>query len=186
MFKKYLSYIIEHKINVFVQGRKLDLGIWQLLIHDLSKLSRYEFKQYKKKFFGKDCGQCIYNDINKYGDGSCSKNLKVDNFDAAECVSFILNKKHTVELNFNLAWLHHQHNNKHHWQYWIQIKKNSVVAYEMPEKYALEMIADWNAMSYKFQDKNNILKSTATWYQEHSDIILHKNTRKYIELKLGI
>jgi len=149
MFIKYLSYIIEHKIFVFIEGRKLGLGVFQLLKHDLSKFSRFEFNQYKKKFFGSE---------------KCSKS-----------------EKQKIKNDFDLAWLHHQHKNKHHWQYWLQISGKTIMAYEMPKKYALEMIADWNAMSRKFQDKNNIKKSTREWYRKKTDIILHKNTLAFVE-----
>ena len=52
---------------------------------------------------------------------------------------------------FLYAWLHHQHKNKHHWQYWV-VNPQKQEALPMPEKYILEMICDWRAMSRKFGD----------------------------------
>ena len=49
---KYLKYVLEHKKNVYIQGRKLGLGVWQLLKHDLSKFSISEFGAYANYFFG--------------------------------------------------------------------------------------------------------------------------------------
>lgn len=51
---------------------------------------------------------------------------------------------------FASAWLHHIHHNPHHWNYWLfadrYSPKGSQVengAVEMPQHFALEMIADW-------------------------------------------
>lgn len=50
----YLKYVLRHKWLVFLEGRKLGLGIWQLLIHDLSKFSRAEWTPYVDRFMRKD------------------------------------------------------------------------------------------------------------------------------------
>lgn len=45
---------------------------------------------------------------------------------------------------FELAWNHHKHNNKHHPEYWMSVSKSgNVHALDMPDVYILEMIADW-------------------------------------------
>jgi len=49
---KYFLLTIKHKYFVFVAGRKLGVGVWQLLIHDLSKFSRAELPAYGRQFFG--------------------------------------------------------------------------------------------------------------------------------------
>ena len=55
---------------------------------------------------------------------------------------------------FSEAWLHHVHHNPHHWQHWIfpdrYTPKGSKVidgCIKMPERYALEMVADWMGAS---------------------------------------
>ena len=86
---------------------------------------------------------------------------------------------------FNLAWLHHIHNNPHHWQYWVLINDDGkyrdpdkVIALEMPKVFVFEMIADWWSFSWKCGNLNEIFK----WYEDHKDnIILHENTRKLVE-----
>ena len=46
--------------------------------------------------------------------------------------------------SFSRAWLHHQHWNKHHWQYWILKEDDGgSFALPMPERYWREMVADW-------------------------------------------
>ncbi len=149
--KKYLKnllYIIEHKRNVFIEGRKLGLGIWQLLMHDMSKLTKSEFSQYANSFFG------------------------------GERTDVIKNK-------FSVAWLNHKHKNKHHWQYWIDIKNKEIFPLEMPMKYIQEMLADWNSMSRKFHPLKNRIEATKEWYDKQIDIILHPTTKTIVESYLN-
>ena len=80
---------------------------------------------------------------------------------------------------FNRAWLHHIHNNPHHWQHWVFVNDSgSLMALEMPKLYALEMIADWWSFSWR---ANNLFE-VFDWYEKHKGvIILHQNTRKFVE-----
>lgn len=79
---------------------------------------------------------------------------------------------------FNYAWLHHIHNNPHHWQYWVlQHDDEPEEALEMPYEYVVEMICDWWSFSFA---KGN-LHEIFDWYEAHSDMKLHENTRKLVE-----
>ena len=84
---------------------------------------------------------------------------------------------------FNYAWLHHIHHNPHHWQYWLLVTDDNegiekLVPMEMPRECAYEMVADW----WSFSWRNGNLREVLAWYAEHRDsIILHENTRKYVE-----
>lgn len=49
---RYLKYVLKHKYFVFIAGRKLNLSIMQLLMHDLSKFSRAEWTPYADYFYG--------------------------------------------------------------------------------------------------------------------------------------
>lgn len=87
------------------------------------------------------------------------------------------------EDGFDLAWLHHIHNNPHHWQYWVLINDDDgTVALEMPKEYVLEMIADWWSFSWKSLNLNEIFE----WYDGHKEtMILHPNTRQLVETMLA-
>ena len=88
---------------------------------------------------------------------------------------------HCVE-NFNYAWLHHIHNNPHHWQYWILFEDDPRYgeryrALAMPLPYILEMIADWWAFSWEAEKLDEIFN----WWGEHqSKIVVHPETKVYI------
>lgn len=89
------------------------------------------------------------------------------------------NKGNKDDEAFNLAWLHHIHNNKHHWQYWvINCDNGGTKALEMPVKYVIEMICDWWAFSW--EEKN--LYEVFDWYENNKGKqILHENTRALVE-----
>lgn len=84
---------------------------------------------------------------------------------------------------FNYAWLHHIHNNPHHWQHWVLYNdEKPVMALEMPEEEVYHMIADWWSFSWIKDDLTEIFK----WYDEHKDkMILHEKTRRLVEKTLG-
>lgn len=112
--------------------------------------------------------------------------------------------KETVgsEESFELAFLHHLHQNPHHWQHWIILfddGKNSgfsgphidgtsamVHAFDMPDNYILEMIADWwsfswsNAIREKEQNKPwfDDLYEIFGWYKYHENTIIFSDATR--------
>lgn len=89
-----------------------------------------------------------------------------------------------VEKVFNYAWLHHIHNNPHHWQHWLlQEDDGDMIPLDMPENYVIEMLCDHWAFSWK----SGNLKEIQSWYETNKDnIILSKNTRMLYEQYLSI
>lgn len=64
---------------------------------------------------------------------------------------------------FSRAWLHHLHNNPHHWQYWMfpdnfSPKGSNVVSgcLPMPPNFCLEMVADWMGASKAYTSNWNM------------------------------
>ena len=84
-----------------------------------------------------------------------------------------------VKTEFNYAWLHHIHNNPHHWQHWVLINdEDGTIALEMPKNYVIEMISDWWAFSHKSGNLYEIFE----WYESHKkNMILHENTKNLVE-----
>lgn len=86
---------------------------------------------------------------------------------------------------FASAWLHHLHANKHHWQYWIfpddyRLKGSSIEeggVMEMPEHYALEMVADWMGASYVYTGSWDM----TDWLKKNQHkVILHSRTTEFV------
>lgn len=90
-------------------------------------------------------------------------------------------KTKEVKDAFNYAWLHHIHNNPHHWQYWVLINddpKDGTIALDIPYKYVIEMICDW--WSFSWREGN--LYEIFDWYEDHKNhMILSDNTRELVE-----
>ena len=88
-------------------------------------------------------------------------------------------EQHMKTVEFDFAWLKHQHRNKHHWQYWVLVSDHGVSkALEMPRRYVLEMVADWigagRAITGKWEHH--------CWYEENKNCMnLHPKTRKLVE-----
>ena len=59
-------------------------------------------------------------------------------------------KTEKVKEDFDYAWLHHIHENPHHWQHWVLINDHEgTYALEMRKEFAYEMICDWWSFSHK-------------------------------------
>ena len=94
---------------------------------------------------------------------------------------FYGNRSYEVVREFNVAWLHHIHNNPHHWQYWILHNDNpdeGMILLDMPDEYILEMICDWWSFSWTKGDLYEIFN----WYNERKSYIkLSDETREKVE-----
>lgn len=86
------------------------------------------------------------------------------------------------------AWLHHIHNNPHHWQHWMfpdgfHLKDSEMeggVVF-MPNYYALEMIADWMGASKVYSGTNDM----SDWLAKNiPKITLHSRTAEYVRQTL--
>ncbi len=78
--------------------------------------------------------------------------------------------------NFEISRLQHINSSKHHWQYWILVTDKAITPYPMPEKYVIEMLADWKAVN----DDDHIL--TRHWYYSaRNNMSLHPVTKYRIE-----
>lgn len=163
--KKYLlniSYIIRHKWYVGVECFKRGL-CWQGLVHDLSKLTPIEFGSYAEFF---------------YGDHGMDRGSWDD-------------RPEPVQYAFEMGWLHHLHRNKHHWQYWIRHNDDgNVKVFEMPERYAIEMVCDWigagKAQGY-ISPPEDPMQEAREWYKrQRKNMKLHHNTALFVEKMLGL
>ena len=91
--------------------------------------------------------------------------------------------------DFMYAFLHHLHNNPHHWQHWVLIEdanedhKEQIL--EMPRNYAREMVCDWWSFSWakynESNDKKDLYEIFDWWDRSKDQIKLHPHTRRYVE-----
>ena len=67
------------------------------------------------------------------------------------------NNAEREDIGYSSAWLHHKGRNRHHYEYWIDYKKEAeceLVGMKMPLEYVLEMFCDRVAASKIYQGKN--------------------------------
>lgn len=91
-------------------------------------------------------------------------------------------KQYLPTENFELAWLHHQHHNPHHWQYWLlRCDDGRIQHMDMPGEYLREMVADWAGAGRAITGKWDV----AEWYAKNrSTIKLSAITRQRVEIIL--
>ena len=86
---------------------------------------------------------------------------------------------------FNLAWLHHQHRNKHHWQRWIVTMDSARgsdkrLPLPMPDRYRKEMLADWRGAGRAYGNPD-----TTKWYLENrGQIQVHEKTSLWLDIEV--
>lgn len=84
---------------------------------------------------------------------------------------------------FKIAWLHHIHNNPHHWQHWILVNDDGPIdILDMPYVYIIEMICDWWSFGWLKNDPYELFD----WYDSKKyRIQLSNNTRDQVETILS-
>ena len=156
MSAEYDKYLVEHCENVREAFRWIQNNIPQVL----SKLDMsLDYWVYLN----------MEHDESKWGD---EEYYAYDNY-------FYGDKTSKVVKEFDYAWLHHIHNNPHHWQHWVLLEdEGKTKALEMPERDVIEMVCDWWSFSFKSGNLREVFK----WYDDHKGkMILHPNTRKKVE-----
>lgn len=161
----YFKYVLMHKGFVFLNCCALGIP-WRGIIHDWSKFLPCEWLPYVRKFDMPEQPSVF----TFHGDERNRLGLAGFRF------------KEDVDAEFDAAWLHHQHTNKHHWQHWVLRKDNGEThILRMPDVSMREMLADWRGAgrALGFPD-------TYGWYMKNrANILLHAQTREWIEKELA-
>jgi len=156
--RAYAQYLARHKWFVFRAGVVTAAPVWRLLIHDWTKLLPCEWFPYADNFYGS---------YPKKADAPADYQGRT---------------REQVVAAYRLAWAHHLHWNKHHWQYWIYIGEDrSIQALPMPDKYIREMVADWLGAGRAITGE----WEAVAWYGKNKDrMMLHPETRGKVEILL--
>lgn len=91
----------------------------------------------------------------------------------------------------SLAWLHHKGRNRHHYEYWVDMKGNRDATLEgkpMPTRYVVEMFCDRMAASKVYQGSAYTDASSLEYLRlEQSakgEILMHPDTKALLERML--
>jgi len=106
-----------------------------------------------------------------------------EEYDAYDAYFYGQDRSYAMVTKFNTAWLHHIHNNPHHWQYWVLFQdEGTIICIDMPLKYIIEMICDW--WSFSWNDGN--LFEIFSWYEDNkNNMELSEPTRVTVETILN-
>ena len=160
MNEQQLAYMKSLNSHIkYVQEAGVDIRVdpIQLAIHDQSKFESVEFVPYAEYFYNEDGTRAdLEGKVRSY--------------------------------SYNLAWKHHLQQNKHHWQNWIfpdgwEPEGSDIIngVMVMPERYALEMIADWMGASMAYTGSWDM----GAWLKEHvPQIVVHPKTAQYLTERL--
>lgn len=178
----YLKYVLRHKWFVFVAGLRRGVPLWQLLVHDLSKFRPDEWRPYAEWFYGYEGGS--WHQIQR-----STELLYPYRGDTVHCRSVIgVRLRQQAErryLDFMEAFLRHLHRNPHHWQHWVltpDSQDRPTQTFEMPDRYAREMLADWDGAGRAITGKWD----TPSWYARQGPREkLHPATRDFVERMLA-
>jgi hypothetical protein len=104
--------------------------------------------------------------------------------------NFFGTKTDLSDREFQMGVLFHYHRNKHHYAYWIGTNGK---VFNMPERYAKQLVADWIAMSWvKIESRlgecsfNEAREDTIKYYKVLEEKRLTPMTNYYIHKHLGI
>lgn len=80
------------------------------------------------------------------------------------------------------GWLHHKGRNKHHFEYWLDIKEGHYFAVKMPYRYLLESICDRIAACKTYEKENYTPSSPLNYFKSKNDgSLMHPETSKEME-----
>lgn len=155
MSKEYDNYLKEHRDNV--------MKAWEWL-----------HEHVREEFLEIDWESCYY----CCKEHDASKNCMLE-YKAYDQYFYPRTEWDKDEELFEQAWLHHIHNNPHHWNHWVLVNDSGKIkGLRMPDIYIIEMLCDWMSFSFKCRDLSEIIK----FYEKNkSRMILHEETRKTIE-----
>ena len=158
MSNKYDEYLETHKENVY-------------------KAFKWLSEKLPEELFSSEIKETVEHQCHLGHDASKSDIEEYDSYDKY----FNSGRSYDVVQNFQYAWLHHLHNNPHHWQYWVLInddKDSGEKCLEIPDNYIIEMICDW----WSFSWINGNLYEIFDWYDKGKEYRkINSNSLKKIE-----
>lgn len=197
----YFKKVNEHRWYVFQEARKLGIPFLGL-IHDWSKYLPSEFIPYARYFNSGYARGEQPEDVKLAFDFAWLHHQRwnkhhwqsyVLHNDNAECPKWQITRMQWQEANPYVVTVNIGKGqelqavslDEDHWNYMIHTAREMSrlpKALPMPDRYRREMLADWRGAGRAYGNAD-----TKGWYLKNREgIILHKDTRKWVERELGI
>lgn len=101
------------------------------------------------------------------------------------------NTAERAELGYSTAWMHHKGRNKHHYEYWIDMRANRDATFEgkpIPTRYVVEMFCDRVAASKVYQGSayadDSALKYLHLEQSADGELMFHPESQQLLETML--
>ena len=91
------------------------------------------------------------------------------------------------EKGYSEAWMHHKGRNRHHYEYWTDISRETrnYESLHMPRKYLIEMVMDRRAACMTYQGKNYTDGAALTYFRKSMERTrMHPSTQKELDFLL--
>ena len=92
-----------------------------------------------------------------------------------------------AEKGFSEAWMHHKGRNRHHYEYWTDMSRETFryEAVPMPRKYLVEMVMDRRAACMTYQGKAYTPAAPLNYFLGSKDrTLMHPQTQRELEYLL--
>ena len=156
--QEYLDYINEHVQNVIMMYKQHFYPFLDTVNENLIIPNEYFSTEDFKAAIEELSSSIMNHDASKYGEEEFNAYRRHFHPTKAEEAE---EDQQTQLDEFEEAWKHHYTNNPHHPQYWVN--PDTGVSRDMNLGAIIEMICDWDAMSYKFG------QNTIDWYENKAD-----------------
>lgn len=91
------------------------------------------------------------------------------------------------EKGYSEAWMHHKGRNRHHYEYWTDISKETrnYESLHMPRKYLIEMVMDRRAACMTYQGKHYTDGAALEYFRKSMERTrMHPNTQQELDYLL--
>ena len=83
--------------------------------------------------------------------------------------------------DYSLVSIHHTGHNKHHWQYWVDYRKENTLVYCIPYKYAVEYVCDSLSASRVYNGKHHDKGDAYTYFNNYCDkCMMHPAIKEFV------
>ena len=130
----------------------------------------------------KNCFRCglyaqgLKHDLSKYEPAEFWESVKY--FQGTRS-PYMYEKEH---FGYASGWMHHKGRNRHHWEYWYDMRNGKWVPLKMPFNYFVEMVCDRVAACRIYQKENYTKSSALDYYLSRNDrFYMHPETAADLE-----
>lgn len=155
---------------------KKNLSYFKKFFLHLHTINTHRYEVMKNCFA---CGlykQGLLHDLSKYSPAEFAESVR---YFQGNRSPYMYEKEHFGYAN---GWMHHKGRNRHHWEYWYDMKDGVWQPLEMPFNYFVEMVCDRVAACKIYQKDKYTKESAYQYYLSRNDArYMHPDTNKQLE-----